>query len=169
MFAYTSEKELQDYIIENFSEFFNFKYVSQEFSINNGPEIDLVGEDDNNIYFIELKRVFINRSTVHQVRKYIDTYSSNFLKPIIGIAASLSFKNSAIEEVKLHKDINLVQLKNVFCTHSNDLDMMLKLSEQTVKRINNYRINIGGIPARSTAVRELIELGLRTYEEQIAK
>jgi len=167
MFIYTTERELQDHIVENFSEFFDFRYVSQEFGIDNGPKVDLVGEDDSNFYFIELKRTFVDKETVKQVRKYIKAYAPNFSKPIIGIVASLLIKKSAISEISESEDIRVMKLKNVNCTHANDSIKMLRLSEQLINRINNYRRNVGGIPPKSVAIRELIELGLNVFENSI--
>ena len=85
IFNFTTERELQDFLIENFNHYFSFDYVCQELIIKCG-RIDLVGEDDDNIYLIELKRDIVTQSTIEQLDNYINNYKTT--KRIVGIAAA---------------------------------------------------------------------------------
>lgn len=73
MFTYTTEKELHEHIVENFSDYFDFNYVESEHRMELGI-IDIVGKDADTIYLIEIKRDFIDNSAIKQLSKYVDLY-----------------------------------------------------------------------------------------------
>ena len=75
VFEYKTEKELQDYIINNFSKFFPFSYKCRE-ECRGGKFIDIVGEDDVFNYLIETKRFIATPETVKQLEFYLDHYYS---------------------------------------------------------------------------------------------
>ena len=114
MFIYTTERELQDHIIENFSLFFDFRYVDKEHRLEDGSEVDIIGEDDKSIYLIELKRSSGDGESVRQVRHYVDIFNPSS-KSIVGIVAAPEIKKSAILELKSNEKIRLMELKNVKC------------------------------------------------------
>lgn len=88
MFTYSKEKELHEYIVEHFNNYFDFNYVSSEFIISSG-RVDIIGKDDNTIYIVEIKRDYITTSTIQQLANYIpDIQRMNPTKTIKGIAVA---------------------------------------------------------------------------------
>ncbi len=70
MFSYTKEKELHEYIVEHFNDYFDFNYISSEFIVSGG-RVDIIGKDDNTIYVVELKRDYITNSAIKQLVNYL--------------------------------------------------------------------------------------------------
>ena len=113
IFTFLHEVELQDFLIANFNLYFDFDYICQEFFTSVG-RIDLIGEDENNIYIIELKRDIITQIAIEQLDNYINHYEST--KNIIGIAAAPEI-HSKIDLSLLKNDIRLQAIKGVRCLH----------------------------------------------------
>ena len=88
MFTYSREKELHEYIVDNFLDFFDFEYLSSEFTINSG-RVDILGMKDDVIYVVELKRDKVTQSTIKQLSNYLpDIELLHPDKKVIGIAAA---------------------------------------------------------------------------------
>lgn len=85
MFKFTLESDLVDYLIENFSQYFNCEYMGREVRIKH-LAVDIIGETDNIIALIEVKRDYINANTVKQLAKYMEQYETD--KDIVGIAVA---------------------------------------------------------------------------------
>lgn len=117
IFTYKLERELQQHIVENFDLYFNFDLTYTEFSFMNknktgraAHRIDMIGEDKENLYVIELKRDIVDSTTIEQVRAYMALKGLKNIsngKRIKGIAAApeveknLNIVNDDIEVLKL--------------------------------------------------------------------
>ncbi|KWX79946.1 endonuclease NucS domain-containing protein [Paenibacillus jilunlii] len=91
MFKFTMENQLKQFIIDNFNTYFDFGLITTEYSVRGG-RIDILGEDDETIYIIEIKRDFVTSDTIVQLQRYLDTYKSD--KKLIGIAVAPKIDNS---------------------------------------------------------------------------
>ena len=88
MFTYKTEKELHEYLVKHFDDYFDFNYISSEFIITGG-RVDILGKDDNTIYVVELKRDFVTNATIEQLSNYIpEIQSLNPDKVVLGIAVA---------------------------------------------------------------------------------
>lgn len=168
MFSFALESELQDYIISNFSDLFNFEFVAKEYKIGKkGPEIDILGEDKERVYLIELKRDFVDHKTVKQIRRYLDTYKNQDGKSVVGIAAAPKIKESARLELREGENITLLELKDVSITETSRLN--IALSGDILDKIDDYRRNAPGIPDRTNAIRELVQIGYEAFMKKKEK
>ena len=110
MFTYSREKELHEYIVDNFPDFFDFEYLSSEFTIDSG-RVDILGMKDDVIYVVELKRDKVTQSTIEQLSNYLpDIELLNPDKEVIGIAAA-PYIDYDLEIPS--PNINTMKLKNV--------------------------------------------------------
>lgn len=110
MFTYSREKELHEYIVDNFLDFFDFEYLSSEFTIDSG-RVDILGMKDDVIYVVELKRDKVTQSTIEQLSNYLpDIELSHPDKEVIGIAAA-PYIDYDLEIPS--PNINTMKLKNV--------------------------------------------------------
>lgn len=122
MLTITKEKQLQDHLIQNFSKHFDFSLVASEVVISNG-RIDLLGEDEDNVYIVELKRDQVNEFTIIQLSAYIEPVQKMYPnKNVIAIAAApeidkklnvfdlpVGIRVKAIEGVKCDESITTKQ------------------------------------------------------------
>jgi len=168
MFAYAIERELQDHIVANFSDFFDFRYVGQEVKVKDirGLTVDLVGEDDKTVYLIELKRDIVDISTINQIRRYLKKYISSSGKDVIGIVAAPEIKESARLSINPDEHIQLVELKNVKYNKKEVKIKGISFTKEMLDKVDNYRRYEPGIPSRSNAIRELIRLGLEAHKNK---
>ena len=110
MFTYSREKELHEYIVDNFLDFFDFEYLSSEFTIDSG-RVDILGIKDDVIYVVELKRDKVTQSTIEQLSNYLpDIELLHPDKEVIGIAAA-PYIDYDLEMPS--PNINTMKLKNV--------------------------------------------------------
>src|SRR5699024_3656170 len=138
MFIYSKEKELHQHIVDNFLDFFDFNYLSSEFTVDSG-RIDIIGTKDNVVYVVELKRDIVNDKTIEQLSSYL--MDVQFLYPgkeIIGIAAAPDIKEgleipfSNIELMKLDNvELNSMRKSVSFVFDKELIDRLKKLSEET--------------------------------------
>ena len=110
MFTYAREKELHEYIVDNFLDFFDFEYLSSEFTIDSG-RVDILGIKDDVIYVVELKRDKVTQSTIEQLSNYLpDIELLHPDKEVIWIAAA-PYIDYDLEIPS--PNINTMKLKNV--------------------------------------------------------
>jgi len=133
IFYFDTERELQDYIINHFNMFFPFRFISQNIPLNstnkrNCNTIDIIGQDDNTTYIIELKRDIILPSTMKQLKNYVAQYQSLFpTEKVVGIAAAPEIRN----DVKTTETLKAQKLKDVYC---NIIKVTLYLDPDIWKR-----------------------------------
>lgn len=112
MFTYKTEKELHEYLVKHFNDFFDFDYISSEFIITGG-RIDILGKDDNTIYVVELKRDFVTNATIEQLSNYIpEIQSLNPDKVVLGIAVAPKIDDK-VNIDSLPSNITIKTLDNV--------------------------------------------------------
>lgn len=112
MFTYKTEKELHEYLVKHFNDFFDFDYISSEFIITSG-RIDILGKDDNTIYVVELKRDFVTNATIEQLSNYIpEIQSLNPDKVVLGIAVAPKIDDK-VNIDSLPSNITIKTLDNV--------------------------------------------------------
>lgn len=109
MFKFTLENQLKKFIIKNFKTYFDFMLLSEEYSVRGG-RIDLVGEDDETMYIIEIKRDFITSDTIDQLQRYLTAYKSD--KKVIGVAVAPKIDNS-VDLTKIPENIWINLLPDV--------------------------------------------------------
>ena len=162
MFTYTKEKELHDYIANNFAEFFAFDYLSSEYAVSSG-RIDMLGTKDNTLYVIELKRDIVTQSTIEQLSRYLsDIAVLHPDKEVIGIAAapvvdtSLIIDDHSIETLEI-KGVKLLSVpKSVGFTLDGDLiERMKRITDEV--GISQSRIASDGIEKRVIELEELLK------------
>ena|SRR5699024_4854437 len=162
MFTYTKEKELHDYIANNFAEFFAFDYLSSEYAVSSG-RIDMLGTKDNTLYVIELKRDIVTQSTIEQLSRYLsDIAVLHPDKEVIGIAAapvvdtSLIIDDHPIETLEI-KGVKLLSVpRSVGFTLDGDLiERMKRITDEV--GISQSRIALDGIEKRVIELEELLK------------
>lgn len=126
MFVYTKEKQLHEFLIDNFNQYFDFTYSGSEVVIPNG-RIDLLGEDQSHIYVIEIKRDEVNEFTISQLSSYLPFVRELYPdKKVIGIATA----------PKVNKKMKLFELpSNVIIKTLNGV----KCDESKITKINGLR------------------------------
>jgi hypothetical protein len=85
------ENQLKKFIVENFKTYFDFVLLSEEYAVHGG-RIDLVGEDDETMYIIEIKRDFVTSETIDQLQRYLTVYKTD--KKLIGVAVAPKIDSS---------------------------------------------------------------------------
>lgn len=113
-----NEKELQKHLIENFDKYFNFKFIASEFVLPNKKRIDLLGEDDYNVYIIELK-CCADSKAIYQLLDYMNLYKKIAIddKNIVGIVAAPIIKEQAYETIQdISSNIELMVLDDLIKT-----------------------------------------------------
>ena len=140
MFTYSREKELHEYIVDNFLDFFDFEYLSSEFTIDSG-RVDILGMKDDIIYVVELKRDKVTQSTIRQLSNYLpDIELLHPDKEVIGIAAApyidydLEIPSPNINTMKLNNvELSLEGMKQrqSFTFDKKTIDLLKKTSEKT--------------------------------------
>lgn len=140
MFIYSMEKELHQYIVDNFTDFFDFNYSFSEFTVASG-RIDIIGKKDDVIYVVELKMDIVNEKTIEQLSRYL--MDVQYLSPgqeVIGIAAAPDIKDgleipfSNIELMKLDNvELNSRAIKRpvTFTIDGDIIDRLRALSKET--------------------------------------
>lgn len=114
MFKFKLEEELQNHILENFGDFYEFDLIGNEITIENG-RIDILGKDNDNIYVVELKRAEITVESIEQVSSYLPYVQERHPnKNIIGIVSAPNI-NRKVDLSKIPDNIRLKILKNVQC------------------------------------------------------
>lgn len=88
MFEYRYEKELVDFLVLNFEEYFDFKFIGREIHVKSGY-IDLLGEDDDTVYIIEIKKRMINLESLEQAIRYRDSFETKKQKKIVVAAPEI--------------------------------------------------------------------------------
>ena len=162
MFTYTKEKELHDYIANNFAEFFGFDYLSSEFAVSSG-RIDMLGTKDNTLYVIELKRDIVTQSTIEQLSRYLsDIADLHPGKEVVGIAAapvvdtSLIIDDHSIETLEI-KGVKLLSVpRSIAFTLDSDLIERIKRITDEVG-ISQSRIASDGIEKRVIELEGLLK------------
>lgn len=158
MFKYEFEDELQEYIIKNFNQYFPFMFVANEVSVSSfNKRIDLLGEDENNVYIIELKRDVINNKAIKQLKKYLSLYKTN--KNKIGIAAALRILN----DVQINENIFTLKLDNV-----KYLKRPLKRIKLNIDKDLLHKVKIKAIQENKN-VNEILEEQIQNYLEEELK
>ena len=115
MFEYKDEAELQEHIINNFNKFFDFDFIGSEVEVSPGRigtngKMDLLGEDAEHVYIIELKKDKVKQSTLDQLDRYISHYQTDKIK--IGIAVAPIINNN-LDFTKYNTNLKVKELNNV--------------------------------------------------------
>ena len=175
MFEYSLENELKNYIIEHFSDFFNFKYITTERKLKYG-RVDIIGEDENNIYIIEVKRDKIIPTSIKQIKRYMIEYETN--KNVVGILIAPNISDKAISIIEKENSIEYKQISNVNINGSccitkslhftkenfNILDFALKQSKILNQNFSEYVLGLirekqnEGIKLSENMEKQIIEL-----------
>lgn len=135
MITFKSEEWLEDHIIKNFNNFFPFKFKARQVVLLNSrgyDEIDIIGEDDKNVYIIELKRDYVRRKDIDQVIRYVKRYKSETSKNVIGYIVSPYFTN----RVRLYAENNNIivyELHNYICNAGHNC------CSNKIKKLNSIR------------------------------
>ena len=146
MFTYKTEKELHEYLVKHFDDYFDFNYISSEFIITGG-RVDILGKDDNTIYVVELKRDFVTNATIEQLSNYIpEIQSLNPDKVVLGIAVAPKIDDK-VNINSLPSNITIKTLDNVkfiepehsftkkrvtFTLDKKTIDLLKSTSEETM-------------------------------------
>jgi len=144
MFSYKTESELHQYLLSNFSDYFEFSLLADEYELAKG-RIDFLGEDEKNIYIVELKKDLIDKHTINQIQKYMDTIKEEFPnKNIKGVAIAPKVI-STLNEEELPKNISIRTIddvKYVGKTHSLlHIDGVLKEQLENEAKEQNRSFN----------------------------
>lgn len=146
MFTYSKEKELHEFIVDNFNRYFDFEYNSSEYVINGG-RVDILGKDDNSIYVIEIKRDIVTDSTLKQLSSYIPTIQEQHPdKEVFGIAVAPAIDKrinlnslppnvniKIIDDVTfLEPERNHTKKRVTFTLDEKTIDDLKSVSEQTM-------------------------------------
>lgn len=124
MFTYKVEKELHSFIVDNFSNYFDFKYIKSEVLLPVG-RVDILGEDDTTVYVIEIKRDCVNKAAITQVTGYIPQVELLYPnKKVVGIVVAPVVEKGAAD---INPDIKIVEL--------TDVNFIPPVSKSTIKRI----------------------------------
>ena len=137
IFKFAYEEELKRYLKDNFERMFGFSFVAEELHVLTGT-IDLVGEDEENIYLIEIKRDYVTKDTVKQLQRYINNYKSQ--KNVFGIAVAPKVK----DDVVVPSNIIAMSLENIVkvsvCKTSLNLDAELMQKLRMIAAANNKSV-----------------------------
>lgn len=132
MFTYKTELELHNHILDNFNSFFPYTLLANEYELQKG-RVDFLAEDEENLYIIEIKKDFINRATINQLKKYMNSLKEmNPNKNIIGIASAPTFKKH-LKDIEIPKDIILHSLDNV--NYVGKIRTLLVMKEVTKSKL----------------------------------
>ena len=124
MLTYKVEKELHSFIVDNFSNYFDFKYIKSEVLLPVG-RVDILGEDDTTVYVIEIKRDCVNKAAITQVTGYIPQVELLYPnKKVVGIVVAPVVEKGAAD---INPDIKIVEL--------TDVNFVPPVSRSTIKRI----------------------------------
>jgi DNA-binding XRE family transcriptional regulator len=107
MTFYSSEDELRDILIADCEMQLGFKFKYKEYNID-GFRIDIIGEDNDFIYIVELKRENADLRTLRQVNNYISAYKRYSEKPIIGMIVAPVFQDEL--KFSVHPEVLLKEL-----------------------------------------------------------
>jgi len=117
MFVYTKEKELHKFLVDNFDKHFDFSYINSEV-VTPAGRIDILGEDENNIYVIEIKRDEVNEFTIMQLVSYLPHIKKMYPdKNVIGIATAPKV-DKKLSLFELPDGVLVKLLKGVKCDES---------------------------------------------------
>lgn len=112
MFTYSTEKELHEFIVNNFNLYFDFTYNSSEYIVQGG-RVDILGIDDNAVYVIEIKRDIVTQKTIEQLSAYLPQIKlQSNSREVYGIAAAPQI-DSRLDIDLLPKNISIKVLDNV--------------------------------------------------------
>ena len=143
MFAYQTELELHNYLLENFNEYFPYKLIANEYELTKG-RVDFLAEDNENIYVIELKKEFVNKATLNQLTTYMTILKEEFQnKNIVGIAIAPKRKNH-INDMEIPKNIRIQLLDGVNyvgivrATLTLEKTLKLQLEEEAKKQNRSF-------------------------------
>ena len=157
MFEYKRESELRDFLCQNMEQYFGCKLTHKELSLS-GWRIDIVGETDDTIFLIELKRNFITKSTITQLKKYLKRYKKDVVtnKKVVGIAAAPFIK---IRRKNIPKYIEVKTLKNVkdISEYANKSMVELYLDPLNVRKIKGHAFLLG------TTVSQIVDKLISDY------
>jgi hypothetical protein len=120
MIEFKTEEWLERHIINNFSNFFPFKFKKNQLVLlkdnSKGYDtIDIVGEDDNNEYIIELKRDYVRLKDIYQVMRYVDRYKRETIKNVKGYIVSPYFTDN-VRLLAEKNNIIVLELRDYICT-----------------------------------------------------
>jgi predicted XRE-type DNA-binding protein len=110
MIAFSSEEELRDYLSKNLEEYFGFHFVAKEYRINNSYRADILGEDENHLYIIELKKINADMSAFHQIKKYVAALQKLKNKTVIGYLSAPKIEVSVMQTCKKESNIKTLEL-----------------------------------------------------------
>lgn len=125
MYIAKREVWLQSHIIKHFKEYFNFDFVGEEIRLvePRGERADMVGEDENYIYVIELKLRRILDRHLPKLKKYMLLYEKKFnpIKPVKGVFTAPECTLTALIKIQNDPELEFVMLDDVVAEGSMNI------------------------------------------------
>ena len=157
MLSFAKEAELRNHIIENFDTYFDFEFVQSEFRINKS-RIDILGQDKETVYLIEIKRDAINLQTIEQLSSYIELAKQNFpSKKIKGIAIAPNIANEVYKDLYQNKIPQEIEIKAIDNVEYNHKTQALMLDEKMIKEIKRKCID------EDTTFQDAVKIALKEW------
>lgn len=145
MFTYKTELQLHNHILNNFNSYFPYTLIANEYELKKG-RVDFLAEDEDNLYVIELKKDFVNKSTIQQLDGYMKLIKDEYKnKNVIGIAIAPQHKDhlNDIEipdyiELRTIDDVDYVGIIRTAIILEKDLKKNLKIvAKEQNRSLNN--------------------------------
>ena len=146
MHEFINEHDLKSYILKNFQEFYSFNFVKSEFKLNTQKRIDILGEDNENIYIVEIKKDYPTQSALKQLLNYMNEFTNNTNKFVKGIIAT-PLENPDIDNfLKGYPNIKYHKLNNVYIrpTFTRPVILTKELDKKINDDANNNHRSISG-------------------------
>jgi hypothetical protein len=137
---FKNEKELKDHMELNFSDYFNFDLIGREVRISKkGDCVDFIGEDEKNIYIIEVKKNSIDKSAIIQTKRYISLYKDIVDKNILGVIVAPKI-NRNIDMINDNKIIiKLIEPIN----HLTEIFRKIETTKDALRKFKAYSFSQG--------------------------
>lgn len=166
MFTYKKEKDLHNFIVDNFSYYFDFDYLKSEVLIPKG-RIDILGEDETTIYVVEIKRDIIDKFAIRQVSDYIPQVKELYPdKKVVGIAIAPEIDSKASE---IDTNIKIVKIDNVNyvppVSKSTLKTFSVTLEENLIEKLKE--VSKESMISQSRIIRDIVEKNLDSYRKQL--
>jgi hypothetical protein len=137
MFTFKYEKELVKYILDNQEKHFTFKIIYNEYYIDKfNNQVDLIGIDKENIYFVEVKRLFISKKDLKDLIKIRDNLKMLKRTKCLLIGTKISEEMKKL--IRKEKDIEYFIMPNAEC----DLSLNRPRKYNQIKNRENFELLI---------------------------
>lgn len=168
MFEFNKESQLRDHIATNFNEYFDFQYKGKEINVGGGY-VDLVGEDADCIYLIELKKKNVSYEAVEQLKSYILRYKQKYKvsKMVRGIVAA-PVSDETLDVNRMPSEISIKEIEGVKCLNKNpqpnhSRNIQVRIGKRTPEHIKRWVENQG--PNASRNIEKVLNLFVAQFGE----